>query len=667
MKKLLLKSMFILLGLVVGVNTMAETYTLSPSQTTNLNKNDADNILYNESATSWLCNMSAYSGGAFKSNSTNGIVLITKFDASSILEGKIVSAATLTFNAECTTAGKNAQILTASINTGWDATTATWNNTNNSTSLSAVVLTNQPWTVKNQVTEVKHDVTDLLKNSTDGTLGFAICTGTAREHKITDIVLSIEVIDASTTVDYSVKFVDAEGNEIKTTDVRRGVPSTSITLMPADLESFFNSDNTKKYIYVSDDSADKTIAADGTTVVTVTFREAAKYSYTAKSNAGTYSVTGEAWEGDKATVAFPKYQLVDGVLYTKAANESSRDYFHQSFDVLSDGHVEIFIYTSNAENVVYYKEVEDIEGVTAVSGSNANIRCSNALGGYNSGTDEINVTTLSAGVYKLYTMVWGNAGTNLLININGEEMSCATKGYLQAYDKEFTLYAEGNITLPKSGTDGKVLDYIYIQKTGDAPTAITAAVGESGLATFCSPASLDFSTATSIAAYKASIDNVNNVVNLTKVTTVAAGEGVLLRSLAGGAATEDLKVIASVAAAEDNAFVGTLTDIQVYEIDGANTNYVLSNGSAGVGFYKAKAEADGGTKVGAGKAYLPVPTTSAAKLFSLNWGDDEGTTGINDVNAAVKTDAAYYTLQGVKVAVPTKGLYIVNGKKVVIK
>ena len=47
---------------------------------------------------------------------------------------------------------------------------------------------------------------------------------------------------------------------------------------------------------------------------------------------------------------------------------------------------------------------------------------------------------------------------------------------------------------------------------------------------------------------------------------------------------------------------------------------------------------------------------------------DNETTGISELNNHVSnTDAAYYTLQGVKVAKPVKGIYIHQGKKVIVK
>ena len=62
--------------------------------------------------------------------------------------------------------------------------------------------------------------------------------------------------------------------------------------------------------------------------------------------------------------------------------------------------------------------------------------------------------------------------------------------------------------------------------------------------------------------------------------------------------------------------------------------------------------------------------------FNYVWGPDvepitelplnDETVGIATVNTAKQQDV-YYNLQGVRVAQPTKGLYIINGKKVVVK
>ena len=77
-----------------------------------------------------------------------------------------------------------------------------------------------------------------------------------------------------------------------------------------------------------------------------------------------------------------------------------------------------------------------------------------------------------------------------------------------------------------------------------------------------------------------------------------------------------------------------------------------------------------GDKIAANTCYMDKPTsTGSAKGFTLSF--DGGTTGIDaitdqtaaDVNGAMKV---YYDLQGRRVQNPTKGIYIVNGKKIVI-
>lgn len=92
--------------------------------------------------------------------------------------------------------------------------------------------------------------------------------------------------------------------------------------------------------------------------------------------------------------------------------------------------------------------------------------------------------------------------------------------------------------------------------------------------------------------------------------------------------------------------------------DGA-TYFALTKIGEKVGF----ALVENGVVIPAGKAYLSIPrAASGAKFFGL----DGEATGINSVKTA-KADGAYYTLEGVKTTKPVKGLYIHNGKKIVVK
>lgn len=70
-------------------------------------------------------------------------------------------------------------------------------------------------------------------------------------------------------------------------------------------------------------------------------------------------------------------------------------------------------------------------------------------------------------------------------------------------------------------------------------------------------------------------------------------------------------------------------------------------------------------KIGAFRAYFTglSATTPARAIFD----DGEGTTRIEKIENILRQDGVYYNLQGQRVLNPTKGLYIVNGKKVVMK
>ena len=192
-----------------------------------------------------------------------------------------------------------------------------------------------------------------------------------------------------------------------------------------------------------------------------------------------------------------------------------------------------------------------------------------------------------------------------------------------------------------------------------------ASIGDAGMATFSSTKALDFTGVTNIAAYIASVSG--EKMTFTRIYKVPANTGLLLRNAEGeseGAAEAKIPVLDGDAdATTGNALVDVADEIaSLATTDGVNTYYILNKVNGNLGFYQAA-----GHKVAAGKAYLKVSAATARGSFAISF-DDENTTGIETINNAQSTMSnEVFDLQGRRVVQPQKGLYIVNGKKVVLK
>lgn len=117
-----------------------------------------------------------------------------------------------------------------------------------------------------------------------------------------------------------------------------------------------------------------------------------------------------------------------------------------------------------------------------------------------------------------------------------------------------------------------------------------------------------------------------------------------------------------------NLLVGTAVE---KEFNGAGYKYYLfGKGAVGQGFYYQTGRDGNSIKLPAHRAGLKLsasgPDFAPAKELIFNF-DDATTTGINNVQPAVeKKNDVIYDLQGRRVTNPSRGIYIVNGKKVVI-
>ena len=243
------------------------------------------------------------------------------------------------------------------------------------------------------------------------------------------------------------------------------------------------------------------------------------------------------------------------------------------------------------------------------------------------------------------------AGTELKVVSDGAAWYPSEGGnYVVPRDATYSIYFRPN----GGGGDGWHYGVIYAQLTS---LDIAANEGETGecWATFFDN-STSFTADANTTVYQAALSG--NYLTLAEVENgeIPADNAVILKS---SAATITLTAGATSATINNNVLQGTTA-----AIDGSAGNiYVLNKVDDKVGFYKLAAT---GT-LGANKAYLTVSEPTAPSFLGFSFGE---TTDVSEkviVNSEKFATAPIYNLAGQRVAKPNKGLYIVNGKKIVIK
>lgn len=453
---------------------------------------------------------------------------------------------------------------------------------------------------------------------------------------------------------------------VKTDATRSGDVDAAISLLPADIANFTESE--QRYIYVDDDASTKTIADDGSTVVTVNVRKAVKYSYTITSsysgNTLAWSTSGSVWE-DQNTVNYqiPRFQAYNDATLVEAPYGSNGD-LGKSVTVTSDAFVSDVEYNATSiTNLFLLSEAENLGTGIATNGTTFTSRVSNSAIIFAASGK---LLSLAPGKY-IFTLgvIGGDAGSHNVaytVSAGASEIisgNCTGNALTKLVSSEFTLYETTDITFTCSDpASSRGIDLVYVQKTGDiteVPITITAA----GMATYVPGVNLDF-TGTDIAAYTAEV-TAKGVCTLTEIKKVPAGTPVLLIGT-----TDDIPVAATTdAVGTNNLVAGTGAAVATTDGEG-NTNMILNNIGGNVGFYFAA-----GQTVATNRAYLHFASTLApdavvgGSRMTMVFGDDM-TTGINAVESA-KTIDGIYNLAGQRVAQPTRGLYIMNGKKFVVK
>ena len=179
--------------------------------------------------------------------------------------------------------------------------------------------------------------------------------------------------------------------------------------------------------------------------------------------------------------------------------------------------------------------------------------------------------------------------------------------------------------------------------------------------TFTSAYNLDFSSVEGLTAYTAKYNEANDAVALTPVKKVAAHTGLILKGEAN--TTYTLPILAS-----NEAGLEAVTDNQLVDCVDAvwssshDKDYFLYNGKF------VKSENAGWALPGKSFLYIEGGRHTNDSESPLRVYVDNTATAINGItNNSVVKDEAYYNLQGVKVKRPQHGVFIHNGKKIVLK
>lgn len=493
------------------------------------------------------------------------------------------------------------------------------------------------------------------------TLGFTSNVDNSNRYYAIDNFSIKSEIKAVLPANYTIKYVDESSKELKTSVTRSSTVGSNVTATADDMKTFYSSDKSEKYVYKSGNNEIKLAENAASNVITLTFSKYTKFGYTinAKENGTNLGevAKGETYS-DGANIAISKFYKINNEWY----ETTTSPYYINIKPENKAATIEV-----KKSDITYFAETENLGNNI---GASYNKNMSNGAYSAIAGGKTAELCELPMGEYRVTVYLYEKGERGAYIrDLNNADNNTNSLCYadinknssnLKEYSVTLKLYKTTKIGLSGWTNSGGInqsagLDYIYIQRTGDATE--TVSVSKAGYATYATKYNVEVPNDENVKVMTVKVNAEGTAIELTKVkagTVIPAKTGILVNATAGN---HDFVVTSEAGTPLDNDLKAATTDV-TSESEGAKYFALTTLSDGKVGFAVVK----DGVVIPAGKAYLMVENGTPAKFFGL----DGEATGINSVKTA-KADGAYYTLEGVKTTKPVKGLYIHNGKKIVVK
>ena len=469
--------------------------------------------------------------------------------------------------------------------------------------------------------------------------------------------------------DYTLNKVVVNYQDSNDNDISSKIPQNVKTVyhipQNASFKPFTEKILTEEYIYTYNSGGDA-VVIDGDKDITVVYdkREREKYNLVLNAVAtidGVETLIAEnvykedALEEEVVKYGYSKYLIYKDKLYEAVINDGDDTYYVNSITMLSSDPIKL-----------EYKEVALEENLTPVytadlgTGISGNYEQRYSGGSVLSSDKSIELVpenVLTGGYYKIVIQNNRNRGSIVKVgeDVVGTLSTGGSAGSIVITTLSDLAIKEGQSLSVVPNTEVSTwtdnIDYVIVYKI---TKPVSVKISSVGYSTFSSTMDVDFSDS-DITIYTAKVNDDEKTIKLTSLDSkkIPANTGVVLKGIANtytGYATVGYDKL------NENAL---LANSEEMVSDGSF--YVLGNSAEhGVGFYKLTT----GKTLAAGKAYLILPASNA-KVYRFIFDDD--ISGIEQIQSSVENEKFVYDLSGRKVENPTKGFYIKNGKKLIMK